>query len=168
MNSNAAWKVKTVTVAEGLPVLVVEDNPDVAEMLEHFFKSEGCHVERAGTGAAALAAYWSAVGEGRPHELIMLDFMLPGEDGMDGLAVARRIRAAEREAGKREAYICGYTAHADAIRAPGAVRRAGLDKFLIKSSNADEMAALRGVVLEALEKRARPLGRMPGGEQGKR
>ena len=149
-----------------LHVLVVEDNSDVAAMLEIFFKGQGCAVERAGTAAAALSTYWQAVDRGEPHELILLDFMLPGEDGMDGLAVARRIRTAEKEAGRREVYICGYTAHAEAIKAPGAVRRAGLDKFLVKASGDDEMAALRGVLLEALEKRERPLGRMPGGRSG--
>jgi CheY-like chemotaxis protein len=168
MSLSVAWKMQRLDVTEGsFRVLVVDDAPDVALMLRHFLEGEGCEVDTAATGAEALALYWGAVNEGRGYDLIFLDSMLPGADGLDGLAVARRVRSAERESGGRESYVCGYTAHAEAFLAPGTVERAGLDEFLVKSSNADEMAALRTVLTKAREKRGRPLGVLPGGARRK-
>lgn len=137
-----------------MKALVVEDSPDVALMLELFLQTEGCEVDRADTGAGALEAYWRAVGSGEGHGLIFLDFALPGPDGMDGLSVARRIRAAESERNSSPAFICGYTAHADALLSPGAIKRAGLDMFLIKAASEDEMVALRDAVIRARAQRS--------------
>lgn len=68
-------------------VLIVEDDPTVAEVVAGYLDRAGYAVDRADTGPAALA---SAAGN-RP-DLVVLDLMLPG---MDGLEVCRRIRDAE-------------------------------------------------------------------------
>jgi len=65
-------------------ILVVEDEKDLARLLEIHLRDMGAEVEVARDGTAGLAAALS-----RPWDLIILDIMLPG---MDGLELCRRIR----------------------------------------------------------------------------
>lgn len=65
-------------------VLVVDDDPTVAEVVSGYLDRAGHVVDRAGDGPTALAR----AAEHRP-DLVVLDLMLPG---MDGLEVCRRIR----------------------------------------------------------------------------
>ncbi|GAA2539663.1 two-component sensory transduction protein RegX [Microbacterium mitrae] len=65
-------------------VLLVEDEPDLADPLAYLLKREGYEVEIAEDGPAALAAY-----RDRGADIILLDLMLPG---MPGTEVARQIR----------------------------------------------------------------------------
>lgn len=65
-------------------VLVVDDDPTVAEVVSGYLDRAGYVVDRAGDGPAALAraaAHWP--------DLVVLDLMLPG---MDGFEVCRRMR----------------------------------------------------------------------------
>ena len=66
-------------------VLIVEDEPDIRELLIFHLERDGFQVARAGTGAEALRQ----VRLTRP-DLVILDLMLPE---MDGLEVCRRLRA---------------------------------------------------------------------------
>lgn len=66
-------------------VLVVDDDPTVAEVVSGYLDRAGYLVDRAADGPAALAR----AAEHRP-DLVVLDLMLPG---MDGLEVCRRLRA---------------------------------------------------------------------------
>ncbi|MFP3988932.1 response regulator [Streptomyces sp. E11-3] len=66
-------------------VLVVDDDPTVAEVVAGYLDRAGYYVDRAEDGLVALeraAAHWP--------DLVVLDLMLPG---MDGLEVCRRLRA---------------------------------------------------------------------------
>ncbi|MCB5907498.1 response regulator transcription factor [Streptomyces pinistramenti] len=68
-----------------LRVLVVDDDPTVAEVVTGYLDRAGYDVDRAGDGPTALeraAAHWP--------DLVVLDLMLPG---MDGLEVCRTLRA---------------------------------------------------------------------------
>lgn len=65
-------------------ILVVDDDPTVAEVVAGYLDRAGFHVERAGDGADALAR-----AAARRPDLVVLDLMLPG---MDGLEVCRRLR----------------------------------------------------------------------------
>ncbi|MFJ5533771.1 response regulator transcription factor [Streptomyces sp. NPDC093261] len=65
-------------------VLVVDDDPTVSEVVAGYLDRAGFAVELAADGPAAVAS--AAV---RPPDLVVLDLMLPG---MDGLEVCRRIR----------------------------------------------------------------------------
>nr|WSY57702.1 response regulator transcription factor [Streptomyces sp. NBC_00886] len=65
-------------------VLVVDDDPTVAEVVAGYLDRAGYFVDRAEDGPGALAraaAHWP--------DLVVLDLMLPG---MDGLEVCRRLR----------------------------------------------------------------------------
>ena len=65
-------------------VLVVEDEPQIAAVLEAYLRQEGHRVEKAADGRAALSLYRSA----KP-DLLLLDLMLPGLSGMDVLKAVR-------------------------------------------------------------------------------
>ncbi|KQY96296.1 XRE family transcriptional regulator [Microbacterium sp. Root53] len=65
-------------------VLLVEDEPDLAEPLAYLLRREGYEVETAEDGPAALAAYRE-----RGADLLLLDLMLPG---MPGTEVCRQVR----------------------------------------------------------------------------
>lgn len=66
-------------------VLVVEDDPTVAEVVVRYLRHAGLDAEHAGDGQSALA-----LAECSPFDLVVLDLMLPG---VDGLEVCRRLRA---------------------------------------------------------------------------
>jgi DNA-binding response OmpR family regulator len=66
-------------------VLVVEDEPMVAEVVERYLRRDGYEVQTVATGPAALDEF----ARFRP-DLVVLDLMLPG---LDGREVCRRIRA---------------------------------------------------------------------------
>ncbi len=65
-------------------ILVVEDDETIARFVELELTHQGYTVERAADGATALEAVQS-----RPPDMIMLDLMLPGVEGLD---VARTLR----------------------------------------------------------------------------
>ncbi|MGC5039963.1 response regulator transcription factor [Streptomyces sp. DT190] len=69
---------------ESLRILVVDDDPTVAEVVAGYLDRAGYAVDRADDGPTAL----SRAAAHRP-DLVVLDLMLPG---MDGLEVCRRIR----------------------------------------------------------------------------
>lgn len=67
-------------------ILVIEDDPDITELLQYNLEREGFRVQIASDGEKGVAA---AIEE-RP-QLILLDIMLPG---IDGLEVCRRLKQA--------------------------------------------------------------------------
>lgn len=67
-------------------VLVVEDNADLADLLRIHLQDLGCNVAVACDGHAGLA-----MARDGHYDLIILDLMLPG---MDGVELCKRIRAA--------------------------------------------------------------------------
>ncbi|CAN5221517.1 chemotaxis protein CheB [soil metagenome] len=69
-------------------VLLIEDDPELRDLLELLLKGEGHRVLAAADGLAALALMTS--GATRP-DVILSDFNLP--QGMDGLETAARLRA---------------------------------------------------------------------------
>lgn len=94
-------------------VLIVEDDPDIAEGLRYNLEREGLEVRVALTGEQGLAAALDP--KGTPA-LVILDLMLPG---MSGTELCRRLR---REPATRRTPIIMLTA-----RASEADRVAGLD-----------------------------------------
>jgi DNA-binding response OmpR family regulator len=95
------------------PVLIVEDDPDIAEGLRYNLEREGLETRVALTGEQGLAA---ALDAKSPPALVILDLMLPG---MSGTELCRRLR---REPATRRTPIIMLTA-----RASEADRVAGLD-----------------------------------------
>jgi DNA-binding response OmpR family regulator len=70
----------------GERILVVDDEPSIREVVGLYLRREGYEVESAADGDAAMAA----LARGAP-DLLILDLMLPG---VDGLSITRHVRAA--------------------------------------------------------------------------
>jgi two-component system phosphate regulon response regulator PhoB len=66
-------------------ILLIEDEPDIAEVLEYNLEKEGFQVETAKRGDAGLEMVH------RDHpDLILLDLMLPGIDGLEVTRILKR------------------------------------------------------------------------------
>ena len=66
-------------------ILVVEDDADIASLIVHYLAPAGHEAEVVANGSDALPA-----ARRRPPDLIILDRMLPG---LDGLEICRALRA---------------------------------------------------------------------------
>lgn len=117
------------TPAAPLDVLVVDDNQDAATSMSLLLQVSNHEVRTCNDGASALAA----VAERRP-QLILLDLGMPG---MDGIEVARRLRA-EPGAPLVIVALSGWGQQSDRER----TAEAGFDRHLVKPVSADELARL--------------------------
>lgn len=75
----------TLPVESKRRILVVEDDADIADILQLHLADEGYAVDWAGDGEGGLARLQVSA-----YDALILDIMLPG---MDGLEVCRRVRA---------------------------------------------------------------------------
>jgi two-component system OmpR family response regulator len=133
-----------LTRPDGTPVrvLVVDDEPDLAEVLSDALRYEGWEVRTAGdvAGAVAEAARFLP-------DAVLLDVMLP--DG-DGLTVLRRLREA-----RPDVCVVFLTAR-DTVADRVAGITAGGDDYVTKPFSLEEvLARLRGVLRRAGMTRAR-------------
>ena len=113
-------------------ILVVEDEPQLRDLLRLYLEREGHRVTDAGDGVAALAAY-----DADGADLVILDLMLPG---MSGEAVLEALR----DAGDVPVLITSAK-RSDAERIAGL--RAGADDYLAKPFNPHELTARVAAVL---------------------
>lgn len=127
-------------MSSGSRVLVVDDDARLADSLRRALSYEGHVVEVVADGPAALVA-----ARDRPPDLVVLDVMLPG---IDGVEVCRRLRAGS------DLPILMLTAR-DAISDRVAGLDAGADDYLVKPFAYDELLAR----VRALLRRREPSGR---------
>jgi two-component system, OmpR family, response regulator MprA len=120
-------------------VLIVEDDDDIAQVLQRSLRLEGYETRIAADGEAALGAANDFV-----PDLVVLDLGLPKIDGMD---VARRLRAAD------DVPILMLTAR-DALESRVEGLDAGADDYLVKPFERQELLAR----LRALLRRRPPRG----------
>ena len=118
-------------------VLVVEDDAEIAGVLQRSLRMEGYEVRISGDGEAALTDARAFV-----PDLVVLDLGLPKLDGME---VARRLRSAD------DVPILMLTAR-DALESRVEGLDAGADDYLVKPFAYEELAAR----LRALARRAEP------------
>jgi DNA-binding response OmpR family regulator len=108
----------------GARVLVVDDDPTVAEVVVAYLHDADFEVDHAADGTTALELFAAA-----PPDLVVLDLMLPG---IDGLEVCRRMRAV------RETPIIMLTAlGAESDRVVGLER--GADDYVTKPFSPREL-----------------------------
>jgi len=118
-------------------VLVAEDEPRLAALLDQSLTEAGWQVEVVGDGRAAYSA---ALGE-TAYDVLLLDWMLPG---LEGVTVCRRLR----EAGVRTPVLMLTARTTVPDRVAGL--EAGADDYLVKPFDLDELIAR----LRALHRRA--------------
>ena len=93
--------------ADAGTIVVVEDDPNIADLVELYLRQEGFRVVQAGDGESGLEAVRS-----QKPRLVILDVGLPG--GIDGLEVCRRLRV-DNLTGIRGVPIIVLTARGDEI-----------------------------------------------------
>ena len=74
-------------------VLVVDDSVTAADALVDMLSSFGVAAHTASSGEAALGMLADAVGRDEPYHVVLMDFLMPGWDGIETI---RRIRADQR------------------------------------------------------------------------
>jgi DNA-binding response OmpR family regulator len=110
-------------------ILVVEDEPDLLDLVVYNLRREGFRPIRASTGAQAL----DLARDERP-DLVVLDLMLPG---LDGLEVCRRLRANEATASIPIVMATARAEEADAVVGLSV----GADDYLKKPYGMRELVA---------------------------
>ena len=118
-------------------MLVVDDEPTIREVVSRYLERAGYETRVAGDGAGALKAV-----EERAPDLIVLDLMLPG---IDGLEVMRRVRD-----GDRAGAIILLTAKGEENdRIVGL--RLGADDYVVKPFSPGELVARVDAVLRRVD-----------------
>jgi len=121
-------------------VLVVEDQPDAAEVVSVLLALMGHEIEAAASGAEALER-----AEAFEPDVVLLDLQLPDVSGYE---VARQLR---RRAGRRPLHIAavtGSSSPADRARS----HAAGCDQHLVKPTSEAKLRHVLGIA--ALRARA--------------
>lgn len=121
-------------------ILIIEDEPEIAEIIETYFAREGFRVISAGDGPTGLSHHQRL----RP-DLVVLDIKLPGLDGYEVLAAIRR---------RGDTPVIMVTALAEDLDKLQALR-IGADDYVVKPFNPLEVVARAKAVLR------RTMGRSP-------
>lgn len=117
---------------ENALILIIEDEPEIAEILETYFVREGFRTISAANGPIGLAHHVRL----KP-DLIVLDVKLPGQDGYEVLAAVRR---------RGETPVIMVTALAEDLDKLQALRL-GADDYVVKPFNPLEVVARAKAVL---------------------
>jgi DNA-binding response OmpR family regulator len=119
-------------------VLVVDDEPTIAEVVARYLVRAGYGAQVAGDGRTAL----ELAARDRP-DLVVLDLMLPG---IDGLEVMRRLREHDRD---RIAVILLTAKGEESDRVTGL--RLGADDYVVKPFSPAELVARVDAVLRRID-----------------
>jgi two-component system alkaline phosphatase synthesis response regulator PhoP len=120
-------------------ILVVEDDPNIAELVKYNLLKEGFRVLLAQDGEAAL----ERIGTSPPHAVV-LDLLLPK---LDGLAVCRQLRSDPRTKGIPVLMLTARGEEMDKI----AGFEAGADDYLVKPFSPRELVARVKALLRRIE-----------------
>jgi DNA-binding response OmpR family regulator len=122
-------------------VLVVEDDPDIVELITHYLQDEDFAVETSGDGREALERLQTS-----PFDLLILDLQLPG---MDGLSLCAALR---REPRTESLPIIMLTARGDeSDRIVGL--EVGADDYVVKPFSPKELVARARALFRRLDRR---------------
>jgi DNA-binding response OmpR family regulator len=128
-------------MAEAPVIVLVEDDANIADLVDMYLRQAGFRVYQAGDGERGLELV-----DQRDPSLVILDIGLPG--GLDGLDVCRRLRESNRAA------VLMLTARDDEVdRVLGL--ELGADDYLTKPFSPRELVARVKAILRRLEGRPR-------------
>ena len=121
--------------------LVVEDDPDIVELVSLYLGKEGFQVDAIGDGRAALQQVRAT-----PYDLLILDLQLPG---MDGLTLCGEVR---RSPQSRHVPVVMLTARADETdRIVGL--EMGADDYVVKPFSPKELVARVRALFRRVERK---------------
>ncbi len=135
-------------------LLVVDDEPNLLRAVAACLRGEGFDVVTARSGAEALVR----VAESVP-DLVVSDIRMPG---MDGYQLARRLRASSRTALTPVVFLTAKDETADRIEG----FRTGVDAYLTKPFEPDELVAVIRSILSRVERTHAEIARLVGSSQG--
>jgi DNA-binding response OmpR family regulator len=119
-------------------ILIVEDESDLIKLLKYNLEKEGFRVNYATDGSVALAEL-----RRDPPDLVILDLMLPG---LDGLEVCRQLRRNDRFARMPVLMLSARGEEADRVVG----LELGADDYVTKPFSTREMIArVRALTLES-------------------
>jgi DNA-binding response OmpR family regulator len=135
-------------------ILVVDDEPIVVEVVGRYLRRDGFAVTSASTGPDGLAA---ALDTANPPQVIVLDVMLPG---MDGLELCRKLRQA-----RVTVPIILLTARGEEADRIGGLG-IGADDYVVKPFSPGELVARVKAQLRRVQLDTHPIvdGRLRGGD----
>jgi DNA-binding response OmpR family regulator len=110
-------------------ILVVEDDPDIAQLIGHYLEKAGHTVEFLSSGAAVMPAV-----RRRPPDLVVLDLMLPE---LDGLMICQAMRTDPQTAAIPVIMVTARGEEADRITG----LELGADDYVTKPFSPKELAA---------------------------
>ena len=128
-------------------ILVVDDEPSISGFIRRGLIFEGYAVETVADGREALKQV-----RDNPPDLLLLDLMLPG---IDGVEVCKRIRAAEEAEGLTPLPVLMLTAR-DAVSDRVVGLEAGADDYLVKPFAFEELVARVRALLRRVHAHAQP------------
>jgi len=121
---------------EGLRVLVVDDNPSAREIFVSMLTALGFEARAVFGGVLAIGAVAQARAEGRPYGLVLMDWKMPGMNGLDTLA---GIRADAAGIDATPACIMVTAFHREALLEAACQRDLPLDGVLNKPVSASTL-----------------------------
>lgn len=119
-------------MVENALVLIIEDEPEIVDILETYFEREGFRTVSANDGTIGLAHHQRL----RP-DIVILDVKMPGQDGYEVLAALRR---------RGDTPVIMVTALAEDLDKLQALR-IGADDYVVKPFNPLEVVARAKAVL---------------------
>ena len=135
-------------------VLVVEDDPDIAQLVAHYLEKAGFTAEITPSGRDALTSIAA-----RPPDLLVLDLMLPQ---VDGLEICRTIRGNDATAGVPIIMLTARAEESDRIVG----LEIGADDYLAKPFSPGELIArVRALLRRATRSAPAPAGASSGTSQ---
>ena len=116
-------------------IVIIEDEPDVIELVRYNFGKEGFDVTGFSTGKEAIQHL-----RRHPADLLLLDIMLPGEDGLE---ICRQLRSDDRFRALPVIFLTAKGAEIDRVLG----LEFGADDYVVKPFSPRELVARARAVL---------------------
>ena len=132
-------------------ILIVEDDTDIAQLIEHYLQRAGHAVDRLSSGSAVMARLRS-----KPADLVILDLMLPG---MDGLLVCQAMRGDPATAAIPIIMLTARGEESDRVSG----LELGADDYVTKPFSPKELVARVGALLRRADRSLKPAAQLQYG-----
>lgn len=136
-------------------LLVIDDEPNLLRAVAVCLRAEGYEVSTARSGAEALRRLAESV-----PDLIVSDIRMPS---MDGYQLARQIRSSSRTALVPIVFLTAKDETSDRIEG----FRAGVDAYLVKPFEPDELVAVIKSILNRVERTHAEIARLVGANEAR-